>query len=136
MKLEDLVYCVVDQCSRRLPPASLGLPRLQPMYSGLNGYDVLTRETSLKPSCPAICGLVWRKVVKGGEEGPLFSWINIGLDSYGDPDGSTIIHFAVKVHRNARSLIRSMIAEDEGDSGSPTGTEPPALPPDHIRAEF
>jgi hypothetical protein len=37
-------------------------------------------------------------------EGPLFSWIKIGLDSYGDPDSLTIIHFAVKVHRNARSL--------------------------------
>jgi hypothetical protein len=43
-------------------------------------------------------------VVKGGVEGPLFGWIKIGLDSYGDPDGSTIIHFAVKVDRNARSL--------------------------------
>jgi hypothetical protein len=38
-------------------------------------------------------------VVKGREEGPLFGWIKIGLGSYGDPDDSTIIHFAVKVHR-------------------------------------
>jgi hypothetical protein len=75
-------------------------------------------------------------VVKGGEEGPLFVWINIGLDSYGDPDNSTIIHFAVKVHCKPRSLIRSMIGEDEGDPGSPIETEPPALPPVHIRAEF
>jgi len=70
-------------------------------------------------------------VVKGEEEGPLFGWIKIGLDSYGDPDDSTIIHFTGKVHRNARSLIRSMIGEDEGDSGSPIGTEPPD--PEHYR---
>lgn len=61
MTLDDLV---VDQCSRRLPPASLGLPRLRSMCSGLDGDEILPRETSLKPLLP--CDLCVG-LAKGGQ---------------------------------------------------------------------
>jgi hypothetical protein len=36
--------------------------------------------------------------------GPPFGSIKIGLDSYVDPDGFNIVHFAFKVHRDGRAI--------------------------------
>ncbi len=57
-------------------------------------------ETSLKLAALRLA-LVWRKVVRARRKSHRWAG-SIGLDSYGDPDESTIFLFAVKVHRNAR----------------------------------
>src|SRR5271156_6232219 len=99
MKLDDLVYFVVDQ--RQLAIAT-SITRATAVavnvfrIGWIRGSHPGNLPHAFLP-CDLRVGLA--KGGQGREEGPLFGWINIGLDSYGDPDRLTIIHFAFKVHR-------------------------------------
>jgi len=42
--------------------------------------------------------------LRAGREEPPYGWIQLGLDSYSDPDALTVRYHAIKVHDNPYSL--------------------------------